>query len=166
MFILLIMIGMIIAGSFCTILGKLMDQKIQIPTDEVDEEGNMLMMESEFKHPLLMNLLMFTGEASLLIVLKLQLSNDQIAKSRHEQNRANRFLFTVPALLDTCGSYLNFAGLALISASSYQILKMLSMVFVVALSKIFFQRSYLVMQYIAILIVISGLTVVTMTDLR
>lgn len=73
-------------------------------------------------------------------------------------------MFALPALLDTCGSYLNFAGLGLISASSYQILKMLCMVFVVILSVTVLKRSYSLIQYLAILLVMSGLTVVTLTD--
>ena len=77
------------------------------------------MMESEFKHPLLMNLLMFSGEASLLLVLSYQLNGDKIAKAAHDKNKASPFLFALPALLDTCGSYLTFVSLALISASSY-----------------------------------------------
>ena len=40
-----------------------------IPTGEI-EDGVALVVETEFKHPLLMNLLMFLGEAILLIVLK------------------------------------------------------------------------------------------------
>ena len=67
-------------------------------------------------------------------------------------------------MLDTFGSFLNFTGLMLISASSYQILKMLCMVFVVLLSVIVFRRIYSLTQYLALLVVISGLTIVTLSD--
>ena len=52
----------------------------------------------------------------------------------------------------------------LISASSYQILKMLCMVFVVLLSVIILRRVYNLVQYLALLVVIGGLTVVTLSD--
>jgi len=67
----LIVIAMIIAGSGATIFGKIMDQKIIL--NEKDASGMLVPHETEFKHPLLMNLLMFTGEASLLLVLRYQL---------------------------------------------------------------------------------------------
>ena len=52
----------------------------------------------------------------------------------------------------------------LISASSYQILKMLCMVFVVLLSVIILRRVYNLAQYLALLVVIGGLTIVTLSD--
>ena len=123
------------------------------------------MIESEFNHPLLMNLLMFAGEASLLLVLSYQHNGDKNAKAAHEKNKASPILFVIPALLDTCGSYLTFVSLALISASSYQILKMLCMVFVVILSRTVLKKSYSLAQYLAILVIMCGITVVTLTDL-
>ena len=68
-FILMITIGMVTAGSLATILGKVMDQKVMIPDSNDSVGGSMSMIETEFKHPLLMNFLMFCGEASLLFVL-------------------------------------------------------------------------------------------------
>lgn len=53
----------------------------------------------------------------------------------------------------------------LISPSTYQILKMLCMVFVVALSVLIFSRSYSLTQYFAIATVIGGLTIVTLADI-
>ena len=64
------MVGMVTTGSLCTIFGKMMDQKVQMEDKKADISGLHRMHESEFNHPLLMNLLMFTGEATLLIVLR------------------------------------------------------------------------------------------------
>ena len=91
-----------------------------LPT-EVDPNDNtrMLMAQTEFTHPLLMNLLMFLGESSLLLVLSYQLKRDPIMAAEHERNKANRCLFFAPALLDTFGPFLNFTGLMMISASTY-----------------------------------------------
>ena len=66
-FILMITTCMVTAGSLATILGKVMDQKVMIPDSSDSASGSMI--ETEFKHPLLMNFLMFMGEASLLFVL-------------------------------------------------------------------------------------------------
>ena len=90
----------------------------------------------------MMNLLMFLGEASLLLVLRYQMSNDAIAAASHEQNKVNPIIFAVPALFDTIGSFAGFTGLMLISPSTYQILKMLCMVFVVILSVTVLRKSY------------------------
>lgn len=61
------MVGMVTCGSLCTIVGKIMDQKVKLIA--TDEAGVLTAQETEFRHPLVMNLLMFIGEASLLMVL-------------------------------------------------------------------------------------------------
>ena len=43
------------------------------------KNGETEMVETSFRHPLIMNLLMFSGEAILLLVLALQLSKDPVA---------------------------------------------------------------------------------------
>ena len=90
--------------------------------------------------------------------------NPQMAVE-HARNKASPYIFAAPALLDCIGSFLNFTGLAFISASSYQMLKMLSMVFVFLLSITVLRRNYKWIQYGALLTVILGLTVVTLTDI-
>ena len=54
----------------------------------------------------------------------------------------------------------------MISASTYQILKMLCMVFVVFFSVLIFKRRYNFVQTMAVVAVIAGLTVVTLADLN
>ena len=111
------MAGMVTAGSMCTIVGKIMDQKVRLP--EADDAGIVQLHETEFKHPLVMNFLMFIGEASLLLVLRWQLSTDSIAAASHAQNKLSPLTFAIPALLDTIGSFAGFTGLMLISPSTY-----------------------------------------------
>ena len=76
------MVGMVTAGSLCTIVGKVMDQKVRLP--ETGPDGLIELQETEFRHPLVMNLLMFLGEASLLVVLRFQMRSDPIAAASHE----------------------------------------------------------------------------------
>ena len=109
---------MVIAGSMSTIFGKIMDQKIMMPKEN-PETGSTELIETEFKHPLIMNLLMFSGEAILLLLLQIQLSKDPVAAAQHKKNKINPLVFSAPAFLDVIGSFLNFTGLTLISASSY-----------------------------------------------
>jgi hypothetical protein len=47
-----------------------------MPKEVNGAESTTQWYETEFKHPLLMNLLMFSGEAMLLILLNLQLAKD------------------------------------------------------------------------------------------
>ena len=139
-FIAMAMTMMVLAGSLSTIFGKTIDQKVIL--NEKDAAGHLVPHETEFKHPLLMNLLMFIGEASLLGVLYFKHRNDSVAAASHEKNKVSRLTFLVPALCDTFGSFLNFTALAYISASSYQILKMLQMPIVVLLNIGIFRRSF------------------------
>ena len=76
----------------------------------------------------------------------------------------NPLVFSAPALLDTLGSFLNFTGLALISASTYQIMKMLTMVFVVLLSVTVLRKQYSIIQYLAVALVMAGLLFVSFFD--
>ena len=63
------------------------------------------------------------------------------------------------------GSFLNFTGLALISASTYQIMKMLSMVFVVLLSVTVLKKKYSFIQYLAVALVMFGLLFISVVDI-
>lgn len=82
------------------------------------------------------------------------------------KNKVNPIIFSAPALLDTLGSFLNFTGLVLISASTYQIMKMLTMVFVVLLSITVLRKRYSIIQYMAVTLVVAGLLLVTLFDIE
>ena len=130
-------------GSLATIFGKMINQTVEIDMTTETEAGlETVTKEVEFKHPLLMNLMMFTGEIVLLLLLQIHLMKNPEVAVAHQRNKANPCLFLAPSILDVCGSFLNFTGLALISASTYQILKMLSLVFVALLSVTLLGRRY------------------------
>ena len=116
---------------------------------------------TEFKHPLILTMLMFAGEAILLLGLKVQLARDPSAAASHQKHQLNPLIIAAPALLGTIGSFLSFTGLALISASTYQVLKMLCMLFTVLLSVTVLNRRYTFLQYLAIFSVMAGLLIVT-----
>jgi len=162
-FLVLINLGMVVTGSMTTIFGKIIDQHVLMPKQGAN--GETIMVDTEFKHPLIMNLLMFAGESMLLIILALQLARDPVAAARHQKNKANPLIFTAPALLDTLGSFCNFTGLVLISASTFQIMKMLCMVFVVLLSVTVMQKRYTILQYLSLGLVVCGLLFVSLMDI-
>ena len=73
MFRIAINFGMIFAGSVTTIFAKIVEE----PIIEYDDEGDVMIGKdakmTEFKHPLFMNLLMFGGEALLILVFAAKL---------------------------------------------------------------------------------------------
>ena len=63
---------MVLGGTLSTIFSKMIGQTVQVEKiTGLNEDGSTvgMMVDSEFRHPLLLNLLMFTGEALLLLVL-------------------------------------------------------------------------------------------------
>ena len=164
---LLFMVGMVMGGSLATIFGKMIDQDVTIDVIEETASGTETISKVvEFKHPLIMNMLMFSGEIMLLLFLQIYLMKNPDKAIEHQQNKANPLLFLAPSMLDVIGSFLNFTGLALISASTYQILKMLSLVFVTFLSVTLLGRRYGMVQYLAIAVVITGLTIVSLQSIN
>ena len=163
---LLLCAGMVMGGSMVTIVGKMMNQPVKIEIETQTEQGLETMTKAvEFKHPLFLNAMMFIGEMMLLLFLKIQLAGNREAQIAHDQNKARPTQFMAPAILDVCGSFLNFTGLALISASTYQIMKMLSLVFVAILSMTFLGHRYSFVQWMSVAVVITGLTVVSFASL-
>lgn len=102
----------------------------------------------------------------MLIAYSIKKWKDPETARRHEQNDVSVLNFAVPAFLDTIGSFLNFTGLSLINASTYQIMKMSCMIYVVLLSVTIQDRSYQIYQYMALAVVISGFFVVTLADIQ
>lgn len=101
---------------------------------------------------------MFSGEAILLAVYFRFL--------REPKNEITPVWFIIPASLDFFGSFLNFIGIIYLNASAYQILKTLSMVFVITLSKVFLRKQYSTLQYLSVIAVIVGLVVVSSDELE
>ena len=154
---LLVIVCMILGGSFTTIFAKIIEMEVLLPREMSFDSQVPYLVSTEFKHPLIMNLFKFAGEAILLPILTFKLLKDPDTAYSHNSNKVNPLIFTAPALLDTIGSSLNFTGLVLISASTYQIMRMLAMVFVVILSVTLFRKTYTMLQYMSLLFIIGGL---------
>ena len=158
------MLGMVIAGCLVTIFAKLMDQKVHKVV--TDDDGTEHLHTVDFKHPILLNFFLFLGETFLFVVLKLKHAKDPVAKANHERNKVNPLWFAIPACLDAIDSVLNFSGLMLITASTYQILENLAVVYVVLLSALLLGKRYRWVQIGAVLSVLGGLLFVTHTEME
>ena len=155
---------MILGGSFTTIFAKTIEMEVWLPKENSNSQVPNWVL-TEFKHPLIMNLLKFAGESVLLPILSFKLLKDPEAARSHVVNKINPLIFTAPAILDTFGSALNFTGLLMIAASTYQIMRMLCMVFVVIFSVTLFRKTYTMLQYTALLFIMGGLLQVTLFDI-
>ena len=134
--------------------------------NETDTGVEQVTKDVEFKHPLLMNLVMFAGEVVLLFLLQISLTKNPEAAAAHQRNRAHPCLFLTPSMLDVCGSFLNFTGLALITASTFQILKMLSLVVVALLSATVLRHRYSFVQWVAVALVVTGMMIVSLQSIN
>ena len=120
----------------------------------------------EFKHPILLNFFLFFGETFLFLALRIKLANDPVARENHEKNKINPLWFAVPACLDAIDSCLNFMGLMLITASTFQILENLAVVYVVILSVVLLGKRYAWVQITAVLGVLGGLLLVSQAEIE
>ena len=67
---------MVLGGSLSTIFGKIINTDVEI---EVLQDGELITKEVEFNHPMVLNLMMFTGETLLLILLQFQFMKNREA---------------------------------------------------------------------------------------
>ena len=137
-------LGMILAGACTTIFAKIVEEPItELDADgALKKNGNDTDAMTEFKHPLVMNLFMFGGETLLILVFALKLMRDPIAYANYKEKALSPAYFILPAIMDTLGSFLNWTGVYLISASSYAMLRMFQMVAVVFISVTLLDRFY------------------------
>lgn len=133
----MIMAGMLIAGTFNTIILKLQNGMStsfeEPPTDVVDDDGNEMRDFEEFNHPFFQGLIMFLGELTCMAVYRLMLWKEKKAlggdlsrspalKEAQEQGlktSINPFLLAIPAMCDLCASTLMFVALTMVAASVY-----------------------------------------------
>ena len=71
----------------------------------------------------MMSLFMFTGEACLILIFRVQLAIDENLADKHKMNYVNPLLFAIPAFFDSIGYIFAFTGMAIISKGSYQMLQ-------------------------------------------
>jgi hypothetical protein len=138
---------MVLGVAASTILAKVMEDRVKIPVEVLQQSecchqmlsglnlsqvfGYPLMGDSvrvklflvtEFRHPLLMTMLMFLGELILLpIGYALSYSQDRTESAPDERAGYGRLCMInlIPASFDLFVSFLTFTGLSLLPASTF-----------------------------------------------
>ena len=112
---------------------------------------------------------MMIGEFLIIIVYFIYRFFQSKESQRIEQNEAkkkgkdinfNKFLYAIPAVLDTCGTTFNFFGLVYVTASVYQMMRAFMIVITAILSRIFLGRRYYRHHFLGIGLIIFGLGIV------
>ena len=78
----------------------------------------------EFKHPLLMSLLMSSGKMILLFYFKLRLAGNNEASINNDQPKINPIIMMLPAIFDAFGSIMNIYGLIKLTESIWPMMGM------------------------------------------
>ena len=134
-----------------------------------------------FRHPFLQACGMFVGEMMCMVAYKLvkfyrnrraqnssgiQVQNDEQEEQVQQQPRSyNPFIFLPPALCDMTATSIQYIGLTLTYASSFQMLRGAVIIFTGLLSMIFLRKRLAVYRWVGIIFVIAGLAVVGVSDI-
>jgi len=155
---------MVVTGSINTLSTKWADQLCA-----ENSVGDL----KPFNHPFLQACTMFIGECLCLVVFtitrlikrrKQSRSNELVAVVDNPIGNLNPFIFLPPALLDMMATSTMYVGLNLTYASSFQMLRGAVIIFTGLLSTAFLGRLLRAREWIGMLIVISGLSVVGASD--
>jgi len=155
---------MVVTGSINTLSTKWADQL---------SANNSVGELKPFNHPFLQACTMFIGEFLCLLVFtisnqvkkrKQSQSNELVAVVDNPVGNFNPIIFLPPALLDMLATSTMYVGLNLTYASSFQMLRGAVIIFTGLLSTAFLGRLLKVREWIGMLIVICGLSVVGSSD--
>lgn len=156
-FYLIIVCGIFLtAGTACTLATKWADL-----LDAPDRFGHV----SSFEHPFFQTLVMFTGEVMCFVAFRVMVWRKDrkgipLVLGEDTSIRCNVFLFLIPAAADFTASTLNNVALTLTTASVYQMLRGSTVLFTAIFSFIFLKRRFFRHEYLGILLVVVGLTIV------
>ncbi|XP_011503760.1 PREDICTED: solute carrier family 35 member F6 isoform X2 [Ceratosolen solmsi marchali] len=154
---------MIITGSFNTLCVKYADQQI-VP----GQDGQL----RHFNHPYMQSLFMFIGEMICLLVFKIifcyytRLRNGYEDRSNLTKGSRtfNPLVLIIPAACDVVATSINYIGLNMTYASSFQMLRGAVIVFTGILSVGFLNKKLNRREWLGITFVIFGLLLVGLSD--
>lgn len=160
---------LIASGSINTIANKL--QNISVSLGQ------------KYNHSFFITFIMFCGEAICLLVyyLKRNRKNNPIRNHNNENENLveisekqklppqkpdlSPYMLMLPAFCDFLSSTVNTIGLTMMTGSSFQMMRGASILFVALFSKIFLKSKLYIHNYIALILVISGLMLVGAANL-
>lgn len=151
--------GMLFTGSLNTILTKLQDS---VCVDKCDTDNPIY-----FEQPMIQTLNMFLGEIMCLFWFLFYKSNNQYVLLTNEEDVSNNnnnlvssLLLFFPAACDSMSSTLMNIGLMFTSASIFQMLRGSIVIFTGIVSTIFLNVRYNFNQWLSLMIIFLGITVV------
>jgi drug/metabolite transporter (DMT)-like permease len=164
-----LIIGMLLTGSLNTILTKLQDS---VCVDKCDTEFPVY-----FEQPMIQTLNMFVGEIVCLLWLLIYNNNSHNNYTLIDQNDDNVvsvqnrsymsfLLLFFPAVCDSMSSTLMNLGLMFTSASIFQMLRGSMVIFTGIISCIFLQTKYSLNQWLSLIVIFLGITVVGSSHLN
>jgi len=141
-------LGMLAAGTVNTITCKYTFERVSLGRT--------------FTHPFVMTTFMFAGEA--LCVVWYHVSSDSLcnphSKAAREAARVPKLNFALPAMCDICATSTMYVGLALTTASTYQMLRGTVIIFTGAISATFLRRRQWSFHWLAMCLVFAGVCTV------
>lgn len=168
-----LIIGMLLTGSLNTILTKLQDS---VCVDKCDTDTPIY-----FEQPIIQTLNMFLGEIVCLLWLFMYRSNsdyvlvkdndtldDTLDDTLEPPSRSSSYIslfFFFPAVCDSMSSTLMNLGLMFTSASIFQMLRGSMVIFTGIISTIFLQTKYNLNQWLSLIVIFLGITVVGSSNL-
>ncbi|CAD5233596.1 unnamed protein product [Bursaphelenchus xylophilus] len=145
----LIAVIMVITGATNTLIAKW--------TDKLESAG------SRFEHPFFQANCMFVGEFFCLVIfILLYLYKGENAG---HLTKFNPFLFALPTICDISGTCLQYTGLNLTTASSYQMLGGSVVLFAGLLSVIYLKMHFAGYKWLGMILVSAGLAVIGLCDM-
>lgn len=144
----LLALGMLFAGTVNTITCKYTFQRISLGHN--------------FTHPFVMTTFMFAGEA--LCIVWYYLSTNALwrpdSRAARDAARVPKLNFALPAMCDILATSMMYVGLALTTASTYQMLRGTVIVFTGAISAVFLRRRQWGFHWVGMCLVFSGVCTV------
>lgn len=158
----------VIADINVNVLFQLLQRWADI-TKSIGRDGT----ERQFDHPFLQAVAMFIGELSCLLAYKLlyhyykkkDYTDDQLPPSISGSRSFNPLIFLPPAICDMLATSLMYIGLNLTYASSFQMLRGALIIFTGLLSVAFLNRRLKCYEWMGILCVMLGLSIVGTSDI-
>ncbi|CAD5230387.1 unnamed protein product [Bursaphelenchus okinawaensis] len=144
-----IAIIMVVTGATNTLIAKW--------TDRLESAG------SRFEHPFFQANCMFVGEFFCLVIFILWYLYRGENGARLQ--KFNLFLFALPTICDISGTCLQYTGLNLTTASSYQMLGGSVVLFAGLLSVIYLKMHFAGYKWLGMILVTAGLAVIGLCDM-
>lgn len=160
-------VGMVVSGSFNTISNELMDRVVSRGTSNPatfwsKEEGSES-LDAQFNHPFVQALFMMFGEATCMLVFLIRNHLDRRQTGTGWTNQHGwkaTFCYAATASCDVTATSLMYAGLALTSASVYQMLRGAIIVFTALLTVTWLKRRLFAFQWVSVAVVVVGVCIV------